>query len=156
MATIENQVDEIEVAILRTDLANVIRTVRNKSVAHDEVVHDGTDWRMWRIEGTVLTYGQLDEYADACTRAVDALARIVLRTAFSFNDLPRISERYADDFIEALVFGLNHQREVQEERRRRNLAEAAALGARPSQNQRERRDDGQSGVGICDRLRTLR
>lgn len=131
MVTIANQVDEIEIAILRTDLANVIRTVRNKSVAHNEVVHDGTAWRIWWIEGAFLTYRQLDEYADACTRAVDALGRIVLRTAFSFDDLPRISERYADDFIEALVLGLQHQRESREERKRRNLAEALALGARP-------------------------
>jgi hypothetical protein len=91
------QLDAIEKEVLSTELAEKIRTIRNKVVAHSDVVHDGANWRMWEINGAGLTYGQLDEYIDRCTEAVDRLSGFVLRTAFAFDDLPRVSQRYVDE-----------------------------------------------------------
>jgi len=107
----------IEDEVLSNELAKTIRTVRNKAVAHNDVTHDGNDWKMWQIEGVGLTYGQLDEFIDACTRAIDRLSGIVLREAYAFGDLPGISRQYVDEYIEALVMGLNRQREIRAERR---------------------------------------
>lgn len=106
----------IEDEVLSNELAKTMRTIRNKAVAHNDVAHDGNDWRMWRIEGVGLTYGQLDEFIDACTRAIDRLSRIVLRQAYAFGDLPGMSRQYADEYIEALVIGLNRQRGIREQR----------------------------------------
>lgn len=64
-----------------------------------------------------MTYGQLDDFIDACTRAIDRLSGIVLREAYAFGDLPSMSRQYVDEYIEALVIGLNRLREIREERR---------------------------------------
>jgi len=115
------ELDAIQKEVLSAPLADKIRTVRNKVVAHYDVVHDGANWKMWEITGVGLTYGQLDEYIDRCTEAVDHLCGYVLRAAFAFEDLPRVSERYALEYIEALIIGLNRQKELDAERRAENL-----------------------------------
>jgi hypothetical protein len=109
-------VKEVEERLMCGTVPELIRLVRNKAVAHHDVTHDGTDWRMWRIEGTGLTYGQLDEYIDAGTYAIDRLAHVVLRTAYAFDDLPAMSQRYVDEYIEALVLGLTLQRERRQQK----------------------------------------
>jgi len=121
------QLTWIEKEVLSTDLAERIRTVRNKMVAHSDVVHDATNWEMWEIKEVGLTYGQLHEYIDRCTEAVDKLSGLVLRTAFAFDDLPRISQKYADAYIEALVIGLNRQKELETERRAENFRRTREL-----------------------------
>lgn len=104
------EIKSVPGAILDTDIAELLRTARNKSVAHYDVVRDGADWRLWRIEGTELTYGKLDEYVDACTSAVDALLRLVKRSAHDFNGTRRVAQDYADDYIGALVNGLRQKK----------------------------------------------
>jgi len=110
---------KVEERLISGTVAELIRLLRNKAVAHHDVAHDGTDWRMWRIEGTGLTYGQLDEYINAGTHAVDRLVHLVLRTAYAFDDLPAMSQRYVDEYIEALVLGLTLQRERRQQKRPR-------------------------------------
>lgn len=73
------------------------------------------------MAGTGLTYGQLDEYIDRCTKVVDQLAGWVLRTAYAFDRLPDVSLHYVDEYIEALVIGLNRKKRVKEEQRATNL-----------------------------------
>jgi AbiU2 len=112
---------EIERTVLRASMAKVIESVRNKSVAHVEIEHDGTDWRVWTIAGTQLTYAQLDNYIDECTKAVDKLSHVVLRTAYAFADQPGRDQRYADDYINALAIGLTQQKEERERKRQEIL-----------------------------------
>jgi len=127
LASIPEKLREIEVSVLGTEIAEIIRTVRNKVVAHNDVTHDGADWKMWQVKETGLTYGQLDEYIDHCTQAVDQLSHLVLRHAFAFDDLPGVSERYVKDYIEALVLGLGQQKTVSEQRRAETLKRTQAL-----------------------------
>lgn len=121
------QLKKIDENVLNTPLASTIKNVRDKAVAHATVEHDGTDWRMWAVGGTKLTYGQLDEYIDACTGAVDKLIHLVLRTAFSFDGLHGINERYADEYIDALVIGLMQQKQAKERQREENFRRARDL-----------------------------
>jgi hypothetical protein len=69
---------------------------------------------MWRIEGTGLTYGQMDEYIDDCSEAVDILLHLVLREAFDFEGTRTVAQGYADEYTEALVVGLRRLKEVRE------------------------------------------
>jgi len=109
-------VTKIPDSILDTDIGDLLRIARNKSVAHYDVVRDGADWRMWHIEGTGLTYGKLDEYVDACTSAVDGLLRLVKRTAHDFEGTRQVAQDYANDYVGALVIGLQRKKELREAR----------------------------------------
>ena len=115
------QLDEIKTKILVAPVANIIEDIRNKTVAHSAVEHDGSDWKLWAVmTGAKLTYGQLDAYIDVCTPAVEALCHLVLRTSFPFDDLPGIHQRYVEEFIGALVIGLNEQKQTKERKREEN------------------------------------
>jgi hypothetical protein len=116
----------IDKELLTGQTADTITTVRNKSIAHYDVAHDGKDWKMWRIEDAGLTYGQLDEYINVCTRAVNTLSSVVLSASFYFADLPGISKQQTDEYIGALTLGLNKQREIKEAERSSRLAELRA------------------------------
>lgn len=102
--------DEIDRTLLQTDVSKAIRTARNKAVAHYDVIRDGSDWKMWRIGATGLTYGQLDEYVAATTSTIDKLCHFVRRTAFDFKGAEGIAHKYATVYIDALVIGLRSQR----------------------------------------------
>ncbi|MGH8327239.1 MAG: hypothetical protein ACRET2_10795, partial [Steroidobacteraceae bacterium] len=111
-----DHVTKIPGSTLDTDIGELLRTARNKSVAHYDVVRDGADWRMWRIEGTGLTYGKLDEYVDACTSAVDHLLHLVKRTAHDFEGTRQVARDYANDYVGALVIGLQRKKEFRDAR----------------------------------------
>jgi hypothetical protein len=111
-----SKLPEIHDSVLNSNVGSALVIARNKSVAHYDIVRDGNDWKMWRIEGTGLTYGQLDEYVDACTSAVDTLLHFVGRTAFDFNGTREVARDYANDYIDALVIGLRRKKELNEER----------------------------------------
>jgi hypothetical protein len=83
-----------------------------ESVAHYDVVRDGFDWKLWRVDGTGLTYGQVDEFVDACTGAIHTLALLVQRTHHAFPEASVIGNEYAGEFIEALVAGLKSQKQA--------------------------------------------
>jgi hypothetical protein len=123
LASIPALLAKIDAGILTGEPAATIATVRNKGIAHYDVTHDGKDWRMWRVEGAGLTYGQLDSYIDLCTHAVDKLSHVVLSTGFHFADLPRISQQQVDDYIGALALGLTKQREAHEAKLAQRRAE---------------------------------
>jgi hypothetical protein len=131
-ARLPADLDEMDRTVLNAPMASSIKEVRDKVVAHAAVEHDGFDWKVWAVGGTKLTYAQLDEYIDACTKAVDKLSHVVLRTAFSFADLPGISQRYADEYIDALVIGLREQKQAKERQREENLRRTQELIAKAS------------------------
>jgi AbiU2 len=103
------EVTRIPGTILDTEIGELLRTARNKSVAHYDVVRDGGDWEMWRIEGTGLTYGKLGKYVDACTSAVDTLLHLVRQPTRDFDGTRHASQDYANDYIGALVLGLHRK-----------------------------------------------
>jgi hypothetical protein len=67
---LRGQLSTIESDILNAELAPILWKARSKAGVHYDVVQEGKDWRLWRIEDTEggLTYGQLDEYIDNCTK----------------------------------------------------------------------------------------
>ena len=104
-------------SLLNAKISELLRTARNKSIAHYDVVRSGTDWKLWRIdEAGELTYGKLDEYVDACTAAVDGLLHLVRRVAHDFDGTRHVAQDYADDYIGALMLGLQRKKVLQEER----------------------------------------
>ncbi len=66
--------------------------------------------------GTGLTYGKLDEYVDACTSAVDHLLHLVKRTAHDFEGTRQVARDYANDYVGALVIGLQRKKEFRDSR----------------------------------------
>jgi hypothetical protein len=110
------QLAEVE-SLLTTKTSELLRTARNKSVAHYDVVRSGGDRKLWRIdEAGELTYGQLDEYVDACTSAVDGLLHLVKRVAHDFDGTRHVAQDYAADYIAALVIGLKRKKEHRDAR----------------------------------------
>ena len=115
------ELTEIERTVLTAPMAGVIEKVRNRLIAHAAIEHDGKNWKVWTIAGVQLTYAQLDEYIDECTKAVDKLSHRVLRHAYSFDDQPERDQRYADEYIEALVKGLMQQKQERGQKRQETL-----------------------------------
>ncbi len=56
------------------------------------------------IEG--ITFGQLDENFDACTSAVEALARPVHQQEFQFPETREVAREYSAEYVDALTTGL--------------------------------------------------
>ena len=99
----------IEREVLSSEIAGTLRIVRNKAVAHHDLVREGTDWKLWRIEGTGLTYGQLDAFIDTCTEAIHRLAHLVLRKSHAFDLEPEHAKQWAEEYVQALVAGLRRE-----------------------------------------------
>jgi len=123
---------EIQRTVIDAPMAKIVEEVRNKLIAHAAIEFDGKNWKVWTIGGTQLTYSQLDCYIDECTKAVDKLSHRVLRHAHSFGDQPEIDQRYADEYIEALVNGLTQQKQERERKRQENLRQTQELIASTS------------------------
>jgi len=117
LASLPTTLNEIENALLVSDTAKALSLVRNKAVAHYDVVRDGSDWRMWRIDGVGLTYGQVDAYVEAATSAIDNLSHFVRHSAFDFEGSREIGEERIREYIDALVIGLGTQRNEREAKR---------------------------------------
>jgi hypothetical protein len=107
----------IESAVLTDEVAGKLLKLRNKAVAHYDLVREEADWKLWRIGGTGLTYGQLDTYIAKCTEAVDSLNRLVRRASYIFDELPTVAQKYVDEYVEALIVGLQAQKSAEAERR---------------------------------------
>jgi AbiU2 len=103
------KVTSIEANILKSEVYTLLKTARNKVIAHYDVVRDGADWKIWPVGDTGLTYGQVDEYVDACTVAVASLASFVTRTAMDYQGTRRVANGYVRDYIDALRIGLRTQ-----------------------------------------------
>ena len=92
---------------------------RSKGVAHYDVVRSGDDWRLWRVDGTGLTWGQINTYVDTCSEAIEVLLALVRETSFDFEGSKEVAQGYVDEFIDALVRGLQSQKQEQAEKRDR-------------------------------------
>lgn len=127
LAGLPDELTAIERTVLTAPMAEIIGQVRNKLIAHAAIEHDGKNWKVWTIAGIQLTYTQLDNYIDECTKAIDKLSHRVLRHAYSFGDQPQRDQRYADEYIEALVTGLMQQKEKRERKRKEGLRQMREL-----------------------------
>jgi hypothetical protein len=111
-----NRLPEIETKLVKSAISEAIGKARKKAVAHYDLRREGADWKVWRISDVNLTYGQLIEYVEACTWAIDTLARLVRRRAHDFKGTSSVAEGYAAEYVAALVIGLHKQREQGEAR----------------------------------------
>jgi hypothetical protein len=133
LATLPATIKQMKKELLSSKVGKTIRTARNKAVAHYEVIRDGSDWKMWRIDGAGLTYGQLDSYVDQATSAIDNLSHFVLGAAFDYEGSQRIGEERINEYVDALVLGLQVQHRERDEKRaqmQRELEELKARAAR--------------------------
>jgi len=114
-----SKLTKIDAEVMKAEIRPRLWKARSKAIAHYDLVQDGGDWRMWRIgDGdTTLTYGEVDRYIDACTAAIETLYLLVRRAWFDMNETRRIAQKYADEYIGALVLGLRQQREKHEKER---------------------------------------
>jgi len=106
-STLLPTLDQIERDVLETDIASAIRKARNKAIAHYEVVRDGNDFRMWRLESAGLTFDQLNKYVDSCTEVVNQLYGFVLHKGVAFEMTTEIARKDVGLYIDALVNGLH-------------------------------------------------
>jgi AbiU2 len=118
---------ELQGTVIDAPMAKVVEEIRHKLIAHAAIEYDGKNWKVWTVGSTQLTYSQLDDYIDECTKAVDKLSHRVLRHAYSFADQPKIDQQYADEYIEALVKGLTQQKQERERKRQENLRQTKEL-----------------------------
>jgi hypothetical protein len=130
LAALPGRLGKIDQSVLQTPIAEMVRKLRNKGVAHYDVVQDGADWKMWRERETGLTYGQLDEFVDSCTVAIDDLSRLVRGEAFDFEGTIGVAQNYADNYISALIAGLHQKRREDDARRLQLREESEALRGR--------------------------
>jgi hypothetical protein len=92
---------------------------RSKGVAHYDVVRSGGDWRLWHVDGTGLTWGQINTYVETCSEAIEVLMALVRQTSIDFDGTKEVAQGYVDEFIDALVRGLQSQKQEQAETRER-------------------------------------
>jgi hypothetical protein len=118
-AALRGEIDEIRTALAESKAGPLLWDARSKSAAHYEVVDDRGEWKMWNIEETGLTWGQINEFVELCTKAIDTLSLFVLHTSFSYQDSKEISGKNVDEFITALAAGLQSQKRDRERRRGR-------------------------------------
>jgi hypothetical protein len=120
-ATLQPALVDIEQTVVKTDVAIAIQKARDKAIAHYDVVPVGDDFRMWPIEESGLTFAQLDAYVDACTAAVNTLSGLVglvLNSSVQFARTSATAKNDVNQYIAALVTGLDAQRAEREKRRR--------------------------------------
>lgn len=123
----------IDSEVLGSEVGNRIATARNKAIAHYDIEREGTDWRLWRIGGIGLTYGQLYAYINVCTEAIDTLNKLVRRASFAFDEVEPIGRQCVDEYIDALVIGLRTHHRAEEERRKELKAQRSrTAGENPS------------------------
>lgn len=105
--------------VIGTEVSGLLWQARSKSIAHYDVVREGSDWKLWQVEGTGLTWGQINTYVDACTKVIETLSLLVRQTSFHFEQSKRIGQKYVDEFVGALIIGLLEQRRRRDEKRQR-------------------------------------
>jgi AbiU2 len=112
----QTELARIESDLIGSDVGKRLWQARSKGIAHYDVVRDGDDWQLWTVKGTGLTWGEINAYVDNCTKAIEALSLLVRQTSFSFEESKRVSQEYADEFVDAIVIGLRVQKQKQEEK----------------------------------------
>lgn len=74
-------------SIFNGDIPGKLWKARSKAIANYDVVREGADWKLWRVDATGLTYGQVDEYIEECTKTIEYLSVFVRRSSWSFEDV---------------------------------------------------------------------
>jgi len=105
--------------LIGSEVGKRLWQARSKGVAHYDVVREGNDWKLWQVEGTGLTWGQVNDYVDTCTKIIDTLSLIVRQAAFDYEASKRISQKDVDEFVGALVVGLQEQKRQRDEKHER-------------------------------------
>jgi hypothetical protein len=105
--------------LTQSEVGEKLWQARSKGVAHYDVVRSGGDWQLWRVGGTGLTWGEINAYVDKCSEAIEVLLALVLQTSFDFDGAKEVAQGYVDEFIDALVRGLQSQKQEQAEKRER-------------------------------------
>jgi len=121
-----SELGPLEEKIRSADVAERLWTIRSKGIAHYKVVHEGPEWKLWAEDGTqtrvTVTWGEINDYMDACTRSVELLYGVACHTSFSFEDAKVVSQGNVDEFIDALRIGLTDQKQRREQERQEALA----------------------------------
>lgn len=107
---LRGEIDGVRAELAASETAPLLWDARSKSAAHYEVVDDRGEWKMWDIEQTRLTWAQVNDFVELCTKAIDTLSLFVRHTSFSYEDSREISGKNVDDFIAALAVGLQSQK----------------------------------------------
>lgn len=109
--SIPPSLSEIEGSLLASTVGRRIWDARKKAIAHYDIKRDGTDWKLWQVRDVSVTYAELLDYIEACTRAISALARFVGRGVYDFKTASSTAEAYVAEYIRALTLGMRQLRE---------------------------------------------
>jgi hypothetical protein len=108
-ADLNKKVVELTETIFDSAIAVAIRRTRNKAVAHYDVQEVGTEWRTVGIGDAGLTMGDMEDYISKCTEAVSIVTVFVQRKSMDFAEARKIHEKYAAEYIDAIVRGRRSQ-----------------------------------------------
>jgi len=75
----------VDAELIGSEVGRKLWQARSKGVAHYDVVREGNDWKLWQVEGTGLTWGQINDYVYTCTKAIDTLLLLVSQTGVDFD-----------------------------------------------------------------------
>jgi hypothetical protein len=130
---LRGQLPMIQSEVLNAESAPALWKARSKAVVHYDLVRQGNDWRMWRIEDTdcALTYGQVDRYIDTCSKAIEFLSVLVRRAWRNLDDTKQIGQKYVNEYIDALLIGLRQHRSNHEQQRAQLRARTDAMQGEP-------------------------
>jgi hypothetical protein len=103
--------ESIDREVLHSALADKLQKMRHMAIAHHAIIFESGNWRLWRTQAPVLTYGELDTFIDMCTQAIDRVAHLVLRRSHAFAAEPLNAQLHAEQYVEALLVGLQQQRQ---------------------------------------------
>jgi hypothetical protein len=96
--------ESIDREVLHSALADKLQKMRHMAIAHHAIIFESGNWRL-------LTYGELDTFIDMCTQAIDRVAHLVLRRSHAFAAEPLNAQLHAEQYVEALLVGLQQQRQ---------------------------------------------
>jgi AbiU2 len=116
----------LEPKIRDSDVAARLRDIRNKGVAHYDVVRDGNSWKLWAEGGTEVTWDEINDFIDTCTKGIELLYGAVCHTSFNFEEAQKVYQGNVDEFVDALAAGLRSNKERQERERAEALAKRRA------------------------------
>jgi hypothetical protein len=117
------EMTELEPSVRSSDTAQRLTRIRNKGVAHYDVVPDGAGgWKLWAEggsaeDGSAITWGEINDYIDSCTRVIELLNGAVCHTSYDFAEAKKVHEENVDEFIGVLTAGLTAQKAQREKER---------------------------------------
>jgi hypothetical protein len=86
------QLPDLDKELTQSEVGEKLWNARCKGVAHYNVVRSGEDWKLWGIEGTGLTWGEINTYVDKCSEAIEVLLALVQQTSFDFNGTKEVAQ----------------------------------------------------------------